>query len=77
MRVELRATLAAVALTAACLITGCNKAEAPPTAAPGGPVTGAQTMPGVPKSGSANAAMEAPVAAPTGVQAGNTTGGLR
>lgn len=77
MRGALKAVLAAAALSSACLITGCNKTPEPTALPPGTPVTGSATAPGVPKQGSANAAMEAPVAAPSGVQPGNTAGGLK
>jgi hypothetical protein len=78
MGTALRATFVIAALIAACLIIGCGKKPEQPAALPAGSTaTGAATAPGIPKQGSANAGMEAPVAAPSGAQTGNYAGGRK
>jgi hypothetical protein len=79
MKSTLRSMLAAVALVSVCFAGCSNKPDpsAPAPVAAGGQAIGGASQAGVPKQGGADASMEAPVAAPSGVQTGNTAGGRR
>lgn len=73
----IRSLLVLVSLLAALALSGCSKESdttAPPVGGPEAPQTG---RPGTPKQTNANAALEAPAAAPSGVQTGNYAGGRK